>query len=68
MTEICGVTAILPPNIVQYGCVDLPFPTVEMKSSWTYLRLDTLRSTMHLRARFSSEAQRLLVATTSAMT
>ncbi|KAF8486866.1 long-chain-fatty-acid-CoA-ligase [Russula ochroleuca] len=31
MTESCGVTAILPPDIMQYGCVGLPFPSVEIK-------------------------------------
>ena len=31
MTETCGVTAILPPNIMQYGSVGLPFPSVEIK-------------------------------------
>ena len=31
MTESCGVTAIAPPEIMQYGCVGLPFPSVEIK-------------------------------------
>jgi long-chain acyl-CoA synthetase len=31
MTETCGVSAILPPDIMQYGPVGLPFPSVEIK-------------------------------------
>ncbi|KAH9985898.1 long-chain-fatty-acid-CoA-ligase [Russula vinacea] len=31
MTESCGVTAIVPPDIMQYGCVGLPFASVEIK-------------------------------------
>ncbi|KAH9985899.1 long-chain-fatty-acid-CoA-ligase [Russula vinacea] len=31
MTESCGVTAIVPPEIMQYDCVGLPFPSVEIK-------------------------------------
>ena len=31
MTETCGVSAIIPPEIMQYGPVGLPFPSVEIK-------------------------------------
>ncbi|KAN0120613.1 expressed putative fatty acid biosynthesis enzyme [Russula decolorans] len=31
MTETCGATAIVPPDIPRYGCVGLPFPSVEIK-------------------------------------
>lgn len=31
MTESCGVCAILPPELLQYGSVGLPVPSVEIK-------------------------------------
>lgn len=31
MTESCGMCAILPPEVMQYGSVGLPSPSVEIK-------------------------------------
>jgi long-chain acyl-CoA synthetase len=31
MTETCGMCTILPPDIMQYGCVGLPSPSIEIK-------------------------------------
>lgn len=31
MTETCGMCSILPPDILRYGCVGLPSPSVEIK-------------------------------------
>ena len=31
MTETCGMCAILPPEVMQYGSVGLPAPSVEIK-------------------------------------
>lgn len=31
MTESCGMCAILPPELMQYGSVGLPVPSVEIK-------------------------------------
>jgi long-chain acyl-CoA synthetase len=31
MTESCGMCAILPPEMMQYGSVGLPMPSVEIK-------------------------------------
>lgn len=31
MTESCGMCALLPPELMQYGCVGLPVPSVEIK-------------------------------------
>ena len=31
MTESCGMCAILPPELIQYGSVGLPVPSVEIK-------------------------------------
>jgi long-chain acyl-CoA synthetase len=31
MTESCGMCAILPPEMMQYGPVGLPVPSVEIK-------------------------------------
>jgi len=31
MTESCGMCAILPPELIRYGCVGLPVPSTEIK-------------------------------------
>lgn len=31
MTESCGMCAILPPEMVQFGTVGLPVPSIEIK-------------------------------------
>ncbi|KAI0252289.1 long-chain-fatty-acid-CoA-ligase [Lactifluus subvellereus] len=31
MTETCGMCTILPPDVMQYSCVGLPSPSVEIK-------------------------------------
>ncbi|KAH7928013.1 acetyl-CoA synthetase-like protein [Leucogyrophana mollusca] len=31
MTESCGMCAVLPPELMQYGCVGLPVPSIEVK-------------------------------------
>jgi long-chain acyl-CoA synthetase len=31
MTESCGMCAVLPPELMQYGCVGLPMPSIEVK-------------------------------------
>lgn len=31
MTETCGMCSILPPELLQYGCVGLPSPSIEIK-------------------------------------
>ncbi|KAI9455375.1 long-chain-fatty-acid-CoA-ligase [Russula earlei] len=31
MTETCGMCTVLPPDIMRYGCVGLPSPSVEIK-------------------------------------
>ncbi|KAH8988981.1 long-chain-fatty-acid-CoA-ligase [Lactarius hatsudake] len=31
MTETCGMCSILPPDMMRYGCVGLPSPSIEIK-------------------------------------
>jgi long-chain acyl-CoA synthetase len=31
MAETCGMCSVLPPELLQYGCVGLPSPSIEIK-------------------------------------